>query len=113
MQALADACVAGADHLRVPPDEAELQKRRRGGISPAQDSNLLRWGYPYVFATWTFHMTLTRRLSTAENDLLRPAAEAWFAPALGQRRRVTDICLFVQRGAGTPFALAQRVALAG
>ncbi len=112
LQALADACVAGADHLRAPPDEAELEKRRRGGLSPVQDANLLRWGYPYVFATWLFHMTLTRRLAAEEHDLVRPAAEDWFAPSLALRRRVTDVCLFVQRGAGAPFILAERVALA-
>ncbi len=112
LQALADACVAGADHLRAPPEEAELQKRRRGGLSPAQDGNLLRWGYPYVFATWMFHMTLTRRLSGEEHEVLRPAAETWFAPALCLRRRATDISLFVQRGPGEPFMLAQRIPLA-
>jgi hypothetical protein len=113
LQALADACVAGADRLRAPPGEAELAKRRRGNLSPAQEANLLRWGYPYVFATWFFHMTLTRRLSAAEQAQVRPAAKAWFAPALGRRRRVTDICLFVQHGAGLPFVPAERVALAG
>ena len=113
LQALADACVAGADHLRLPPGEAELARRRRGGLSPAQQANLLRWGYPFVFATWLFHMTLTRRLSAAEQDSVRPAAEAWFAPALARRRRVTDIGLFVQHGAGAAFSLAERVALTG
>jgi putative phosphonate metabolism protein len=110
LQALADACVAGADHLRAPPDTEELQRRRRG-LSPAQEANLLRWGYPYVFATWRFHMTLTRRLSAEEHALAYPAAQAWFAPALDLPRRVADIALFVQRGSGAPFVLAERIAL--
>lgn len=113
LQALADACVAGADHLRAPPDEADLARRRRGGLSPAQEANLLRWGYPDVFATWTFHMTLTRRLSAWEHATLRPAAEAWFAPALRQRRRMADICLFLQPNESAPFLLIERIALAG
>ena len=107
LQAFADAAIAGADHLRAPPDEAELAKRRRARLSPAQEANLLRWGYPYVFAAWTFHMTLTRRLSAEEHETLRPAAEAWFAQALRLPRRVTDICLFVQRSRETHFFLAQ------
>lgn len=111
LQALADACVAGVDHLRVPPDEAELAKRRRTRLTHAQDANLLRWGYPYVFATWYFHMTLTRRLSAEEHAQIRPAAEAWFAPALVARRQVNGISLFVQRGTGAPFVLAERVPL--
>jgi hypothetical protein len=113
LQALADACVAGADHLRAPPDEVERARRRRHPLPPAEDANLRRWGYPYVFATWFFHMTLTRRLTAAEHAIYRPAAEAHFADAMAMPRRVTDICLFVQRAPGTGFVLAERVALAG
>ena len=112
LQALADACTAGADPLRAPPEEVELARRRRGGLTPAQEANLLGWGYPYVFATWTFHMSLTRRLSAAEHVRIRPVANAWFGYALSLPRRVADICLFVQREAGAPFILAERVALA-
>jgi putative phosphonate metabolism protein len=112
LQALADACVAGADHLRAPAGPAELAKRRRTGLSVAEDANLRAWGYPYVFATWTFHMTLTRRLSAAEHACFRPAAEAWFAPVLARPRRVADLCLFVQREPGEAFVLAERASLA-
>jgi len=113
LQALADACVAGADHLREPPTEAELAKRRRNGLPPAQDANLVRWGYPYVFATWFFHMTLTRRLDPEERATYRPAAEAYFAEVLPLPRRVTDLCLFTQATAEAPFLLAERVPLRG
>ena len=113
LQALCDACVAGLDQLRAPPSEAELARRRRSKLSAEQDAMLVRWGYPYVFETWFFHMTLTRRLAADEHDLVRPAAEDWFAPSLALPRRVADICLFVQRRAGAPFILAERVALAG
>ncbi len=74
---------------------------------------LLRWGYPYVFGTWFFHMTLTRRLTAEEKARLQPAAEAWFAPAVDQPRRVQDICLFTQAEAGAAFTLAERVRLRG
>lgn len=112
LQALADACVAGADHLRVPPSEAELAKRRRNGLPPAQEANLTRWGYPYVFATWFFHMTLTRRLTAEERALYQPAAAAHFADALAQPRRVVDLCLFTQ-AEGADFRLAERIPLTG
>ncbi len=108
LQALSDACVAGLDHLREPPDEYELARRRAGGLTAAQEANLRRWGYPQVFATWVFHMTLTRRLDATEMATLRPAAEAWFAGALRQRRIVTDICLFGQDADGDAFSLSAR-----
>jgi hypothetical protein len=58
-------------------------------------------------------MTLTRRQTAEERAVIRPAAEAWFAEALGRPRRVTSVCLFTQAADGAPFVVAQRVALAG
>ena len=113
LQALADACVAGADALRAPASADELARRRKSGLSPAQDATLRRWGYPYAFATWFFHMTLTRRLNAAERAVLLPAAEAHFAAALAVPRRVTAIAVFTQAAAGAPFVIAERIALAG
>jgi hypothetical protein len=113
LQAFSDACVAWVDHLREPPGDAELAYRRRQPLSAAEDANLVRWGYPYVFSTWFFHMTITRRLSAAEHSVYRPAAEAWFLPVLSGPRVVDSIALFVQRGPGEDFWLAERVALAG
>jgi hypothetical protein len=113
LQALCDACVAWVDHLRAPPTEAELAHRRRSRLSAAEDANLLRWGYQYVFSTWFFHMTLTRRLSPEAQAVFRPAAEAWFSPALAGPRMVEDIALFVQTEPGAPFDLVERVVLRG
>jgi hypothetical protein len=58
-------------------------------------------------------MTLTRRLSPGERDRIKPAAEAWFAPALTHTRHVRDICVFTQSAPGTAFVLAERVRLRG
>ena len=113
LQALADACVAGADALRAPASADELARRRKSGLSPAQDATVRRWGYPYAFATWFFHITLTRRLNAAERAVLLPAAEAHFAAALAVPRRVTAIAVFTQAAAGAPFVIAERIALAG
>lgn len=113
LQALSDASVAGLDALRAPPDAAELARRRRSNLAPEHDAMLVRWGYPYVFETWFFHMTLTRRLTVSEHALFHPLAAAHFAPALAQPRRVNDICLFTQPEAGVPFVLADRIELRG
>jgi putative phosphonate metabolism protein len=113
LQDLADRCVGHLDRFRAPPSEDELARRRRAPLTPAQEAMLTRWGYPYVFASWFFHMTLTRRLTAAEHLVWRPRAEAFFAGALAARRMVTDICLFTQAGPGAPFVIAERVALGG
>lgn len=113
LQALADACVAELDPFRAPASEAELARRRRAGLSAEQDAMLVRWGYPYVFGTWFFHMTLTRRLNEAEKAVFLPAARAHFARALAVPQRVADLCLFTQRAAGEPFVIAERLSLRG
>jgi len=111
LQALCDVCVAWPDALRAPPDDAEFARRRRMRLAPAEEKNLVRWGYPYVFSAWFFHMTLTRRLSEAEHAAYRPAAEDWFAAVLEEPRTVADIALFVQAEPGEAFDLVERVRL--
>ena len=113
LQALADACVEYLDPFRQPSAEDELARRRKAGLSAEQDAMLVRWGYPYVFETWFFHMTLTRRLSDTEKSLILPAAQSWFSDALTQPRRVEDICVFTQAVPGAAFTLVERVPLRG
>ena len=113
LQTLADICVEQLDSYRAPPGEAELARRRRAPLTPEQDAMLVRWGYPYVFQTWFFHMTLTRRLTPAEHAVYRPAAEALFAEAAAAPRMVTDICLFTQAEPSAPFMIAESLPLGG
>jgi hypothetical protein len=113
LHALADACVTELDRFRAPPSEAELARRRRNGLTGAQEEMLVRFGYPYVLETWFFHMTLTRRLSAEEHLIWRPETERFFAAATKLTRLVTDVCLFTQAGPGAPFVIAERAALRG
>jgi putative phosphonate metabolism protein len=113
LQTLADACVAQLDPFRASPSDEELARRRRARLTPQQEAMLVRWGYPYVFESWFFHMTLTRRLSAAEKALYLPVTERYFARAIAVPRRVEDICLFVQDTAGAPFVVVERLPLLG
>ncbi|HET6185131.1 MAG TPA: DUF1045 domain-containing protein [Acetobacteraceae bacterium] len=113
LQALADLSVTALDRFRAPPDEAELARRRRAGLSAAQEAMLLRFGYPYVFAAWRFHITLTRRLAAEERARIADAAAAHFAPAIRLERIVNSICLFYQPEPDAPFLLRARVPLRG
>ncbi len=117
LQTLSDICVASLDPFRAQPSEAELAARRRGGLDAHQEKMLVRWGYPYVFETWFFHMTLTRRLSPQELEIYRPAAQAHFTGLLDRPRRITKICLFgqppPQDGRQMPFTIASWIPLLG
>ena len=112
LQSLADQAVAALDRFREPPGPAELARRRRHGLTKAEDEMLERWGYPYVFGLWRFHITLSRRLDEAEMASARPIAEAFFADALALPRQVSSLSVFTQRADGQPFLVAQRFPLA-
>ncbi len=113
LRALADACVEALDAARAPPGEEELARRRRAGLTPAQEALLARWGYPYVFEEWRFHVTLSRRLTPAERAVVEPAVVAHLGEAAARPRRVASICMFSQGEPGAPFLVARRFALGG
>jgi len=110
---LADACVTDLDHLRRPPTQDELSRRREAGLNPRQEALLIRWGYPYVLDQFRFHLTLTGRIDDREGELLRHWLAAWFAPALAATPAVEDISLYVQAGPRQPFRLLRRYPLRG
>jgi putative phosphonate metabolism protein len=112
LRALADACVARLDRFRAPPDAAELARRQSARLSPREQEHLVRWGYPYVFDTFRFHITLTGPLPPAERDAVHQALIPLLQRVLAEPLRLADIALFVQDDAG-PFRLARRFPLCG
>lgn len=113
LHALADTCVEALDFCRAPPDASELARRRKAGLSPAQQAMLERWGYPYVFGDWRFHVTLTRRLTAEEKAVVLPAVQAHLGEAPARPRRVASICLFAQEAPGASFRILRRFRLGG
>ena len=113
LHSFADACVEALDAHRMAPSEAEIARRRPERLSPAQRAHLDRWGYPYVFEEWRFHVTLTRRLTAAEKAVLMPEAIRFLGDAAARPRRVAALSLFVQDAPGAPFTIAERLALQG
>lgn len=64
--ALAAEAVAALDAFRAPAPPEEVARRRAAGLSPIEEANLVRWGYPYVMDAFRFHVTLTGRLEPGE-----------------------------------------------
>ena len=113
LQALADGAVTALDPHRAPATEAEIARRKPEKLSPRQREYLEAWGYPYVFAEWRFHMTLTRRLTPAEKAIILPAVTEALGDAPAVARTVTDICIFAQAAPGAPFTILERLKLRG
>lgn len=111
LHALADACVLDFDSFRAPADEAELAKRRTGGLSAREDEHLVRWGYPYVFDTFRFHMTLSGRLDDTTATRLEAELAAATSDMLKRPLAVREIALFTEPEAGADFVLTRRLPL--
>lgn len=113
MHALADGCVRAFEPFRAPPTEAELRKRKPDQLSAAQRRMLEAWGYPYVFETFTFHITLTGMLDAAA----QAAALAQLAPAsqslCSAPMHVDGIAVFVQPEPGADFRVARHYGFNG
>lgn len=107
LQALADDCVTAFEPFRRPQTVAEVEKRRKAGLTPRQEAHLMAWGYPYVFDTFRFHMTLSQRVHGPEGDALLAGAEAMFAPLLDAPILFDRLALFVEPPGGGPFTVAR------
>lgn len=106
---LAALIVQDLDAFRAPPSATELAKRRAAGLSPAQEANLTRWGYPYVLNEFRFHMTLSGKL----DDTQRPIAQIALAhhlPPLPAPYVIDQIALVGERQDGM-FQTVHRYAL--
>ncbi|MFN6250748.1 MAG: DUF1045 domain-containing protein [Acetobacteraceae bacterium] len=113
LQVLADGAVTALDPHRAPATESEIARRKPDKLSPRQREFLAFWGYPYVFAEWRFHMTLTRRLTPAEKAIILPTVTDALGDAPAISRTVTDICIFAQAAPGAPFIILERLKLRG
>ncbi|MEM7256458.1 MAG: DUF1045 domain-containing protein [Pseudomonadota bacterium] len=55
----ANTCVVQFEKYRAPLSVADHQRRHKEQLSPEQTDYLNRYGYPYVFNQFNFHMTLS------------------------------------------------------
>jgi len=68
LDVLANQCTTSFDLFRAPMTAKERTRRTAPHLSPSQMQNLDRWGYPFVFEEFRFHMTLTGPLPEAARD---------------------------------------------
>ena len=68
LNALAADCTTIFDAFRAPMTAQERARRLASGLNPSQVANLDRWGYPYLFADFRFHMTLTGKIEIERRE---------------------------------------------
>ena len=102
---LAGKCTTIFDAFRAPMAAKERARRVASGLNQSQIANLDRWGHPYLFADFRFHMTLTSKVDVRRRD----DALATLQKALGRACKdravaVERISLVRQNDAIRPFA---------
>lgn len=113
IQALANAAVRGLDDLRAPPTPEETARRQPQSLPPEQQAMLAHWGYPYVFDTYTFHITLTGKLAGDTLEQAQRGIAAFADPLRGQTMAVPAISVFVQPEPGADFIAARHYGFDG
>lgn len=104
LERLAANCVTAFDRFRAPLTTEERERRMASGLSARQVRNLERWGYPYVFEEFRFHMTLTGHIAADQRCAIQACLREAFAKACGPLPIAIDrLALVRQEHAGTPF----------
>ena len=88
---LAGKCTTIFDAFRAPMSPQERAQRVAAGLNQSQIANLDRWGYPYLFADFRFHMTLTGKVGMDRRDDVLDTLQRAF------RRACKDHALAIER----------------
>ncbi|WP_438751305.1 DUF1045 domain-containing protein [Pararhizobium sp. O133] len=113
LQGFADATVRHFARFRAPLSEADIARRKPETLSTQMRGNLFDWGYPYVFESFRFHMTLTGQVSAERQFSMKTLLAQEFAPFIGQPMDVTSLALFVEPARGAPFTVHSLLPLGG
>jgi putative phosphonate metabolism protein len=101
------------DGFRAPLTEAE-RTRRLGVLTPRQEELLERYGYPYVFEEFRFHMTLTDRIENlAERARFAETLGDFFAFMAEEEVALDRLVLFREAAPGAPFLRLRDYLLTG
>lgn len=110
LDALAGRVVADFEPFRAPLSEADIARRRAAGLTLDEETNLIRWGYPYVFDAFRYHMSLTGRVPKEDAEAMEAELKRHFAEFDGKPYVLDRLAVFVEPERGAPF-LVRHVAM--
>jgi hypothetical protein len=96
LEGLAADCVLQFDAFRAPMTDEDRARRNPSRLTPRQRGYLDRWGYPYVFEEFRFHMTLTGRLDDGRRASILEMLQNRFGDSGVSDLAVDRIVLFRQ-----------------
>lgn len=91
--------------FRAPLSSADIARRKPDALSSDERQNLVQWGYPYVFDTFRFHMTLTGRVAAGEAAGVEEVLLRHFADFHGRPLTISGLALFREPSRGADFTV--------
>ncbi|WP_425994580.1 DUF1045 domain-containing protein [Afipia sp. DC4300-2b1] len=105
LQQLAAECVTAFDDFRAPLTPEDRERRNISALTDGQVMHLDRWGYPYVFEDFRFHMTLTGSLPSEQRTVVLSILQKRFAALNLQSVSVDRLALLRQSDATSNFTI--------
>jgi len=110
---LAADCVRAFHPFRAPSTAADRARRLAAGLTARQIAHLDRWGYPYVFDEFRFHMTLAGPLPAARREVWPAALEPRLAEQAAGPALIDAVSLVRQDDIHARFRVVRREPLRG
>jgi putative phosphonate metabolism protein len=107
LQQLAASCVQAFDPFRAALTEKDRARRNPSKLSPRQVGYLDRWGYPYVFDEFRFHMTLTGRVAPDRAAGIVAMLRARLSDITREPLAIDRLALFRQDADREPFRIIE------
>ena len=111
LQQLAADCVTAFDPFRAPLTEHDRARRNVSALTNKQIEYLDRWGYPYVFEEFQFHMTLTGSLPAQRREIILGILQTRFAALDLHSLAVGEIALLRQNNETSNFTVIAHLPL--
>lgn len=113
IDALSAACVQLFEPFRAPPAPEEIARRTHARLTERQREALERWGYPYVFEDFHFHLTLTGPLPRERVAPIAAGLGELYVEHVGDAKtRVDAATLYVEEDADKGFRIVDRFVFA-
>lgn len=110
---LASDVVEAFDSFRSPLAPEDRERRNPSKLTERQVAYLDRWGYPYVWDEFRFHMTLTGGLEPTVSEAAKAMLSQRFSEAAIGAAAVDGIAIFRQDSATARFRVSDRYPLRG
>lgn len=105
----AAACVEAFEPFRAAPTAEERSRRLDVPLTDRQLAHLDRWGYPYVFEDFRFHMTLTGGLEPGYVEPIVEGLSSLYVDHVGAAQtRVDAATLYVEEDRAQGFRIVDR-----